>query len=174
MYLNITYLERVKKLYATFSIPELLLDHGIDNEQLVLPDIDQEISLSLQTTKKGYFTPLWYYDNTEFDGKNADEYIQKNSYNDGWSVSATVYLPINSNNECSNTYDWVDANIIEYNPESKMYSATLSNNTSIELYSKVPRTQIHFKGEDPREFVKRIKDAILRRDFCEKIMLQVI
>lgn len=169
--LRIINLERLNKLYATFSIPELLLDHGIENYQLVLSDIDLKINLSRRTTKKGNFTPLWYYDNTEFDDKNADEYIQKNSYN---GVPATVYLPVNSNNEHSNTYDWIDANITEYNSKSKMYSAILSNNHSTEFYSEVPRTQIHFKGEDPREFVKRIKEAILRRDFCEKILLQVI
>jgi hypothetical protein len=164
-------LERLTKLYAKFSIPELLLDHGIENNQLVIPEKDLKINLSQQMTKKGNFTPLWYYDNTEFNDKNADEYIQKNLYN---GVSATVYLPVNSNDESSKTYDWVDANIIDYNSKSKMYSAILSNNNSTELYSEVPRTQIHFRGEDPREFIKRIKEAILRRDFCEKIMLQVI
>lgn len=85
-------------------------------------------------------------------------------------MPATAYLPMSSNNEHPNNYCWVDANALKYNEESKMYSVVLSNDSK-KLYTSIPRIQIHFEGEDPREFVKRVKDAIIRRDSCEKNML---
>lgn len=172
---DIVFVERLQKLYETFSIPELLLDNGIENDQLFLTDVDLKINLSLRRTKKGHFTPLWYYDSTEFNDKSADKYIQKDDYTDG-HVPATVYLPIYSDDENACSYDWVNADVIQYNSGSNLYSVVrwIKGSTELHLPIEVPRIQIYFIGGDPRQFVKRIKDAILRREFCEKIMLQVI
>ena len=43
------------------------------------------------------------------------------------------------------------------------------DSNSTKVYNGIPRIQIDFKGEDPREFVIRIKYAILRREYCEDI-----
>lgn len=164
--LRVVNLERLKKLYATFSLTQLLGEYGIeDNELLPLPD-DPNVLI----TNKDHFTPLWYYDNTEFDSRNADEWIKKDTSGINLPVPAIVYLPTNSNEAFSETYDWMNANVIDYNSKLKMYSVvTLNNNYSTKVYTEIPRIQIHFKGEDPRKFVKRIKYAILRRKNCEDI-----
>lgn len=169
--LRIVYLERLKKLYASFSIPQLLSEYGIDDHQLIPPVIDPSKYFSLKAMKSGNFTPLWYYDNTEFDIRNADQWIKKDIHTGvHLATFALVYLPIHSNDELSKNYKWMDANVISYNHETKTYSVVVFLNNFNRVYSTVHRIQIHFKGEDPREFVKRIKYAILRRNYCEKVM----
>lgn len=169
---RIVILERLKKLYATFSITELLIEENIEDHQLIPPIIVPKKYFNLKTMNKNNFTPLSYYDNTEFDSRNPDEWVTRDfHYGIQLPVPATVYLPISSDDNSPKTiYKWIKANIIDYNSESKLYSVILSKNPT-NVYAKLPRIQIYFEGEDPREFVKRIKYAILRRDFCEKIML---
>ncbi|XP_060838328.1 dynein axonemal heavy chain 1 [Rhopalosiphum padi] len=159
-------LERLKKLYATFSIPQLLTEYKIEDNELIPIFID---SNNLIITNNEHFTPLWYHDNTEFDSRNANEWVKKDNNGVNLPVPATVYLPTNSNEEFPKSYNWTNANVIDYNSKLKMYSVVVSINNSTKVYPEIPRIQIHFKGEDPREFVKRIKYAILRRDYCEDI-----
>lgn len=168
MSIRIVYLEYLKKLYATFSIPQLLLEYDIEDNQMVPPVIKPKHWFNLKMMKKKNFTPLWYYDNTDYDSRNPDEWLKRNFHNGiQMPVPALVYLPVHGDNPTN--YNWIDANIISYDYESKTYSVV--SNDSNEVYPKVPRIQIHFKGEDPRMFVKRIKFAIIQRDYCEKIML---
>jgi len=163
--LRVVNLERLKKLYATFSIPQLLKEYSIGDNELVPLHVDSDVII----TNKEHFTPLWYYDNVEFDSRNPDEWLKKDNNGINLPVPAIVYLPTNSNEESSKKYNWIDANIIDYNSTLKMYSVVILNNNSTKVYTRIPRIQIHFKGEDPREFVKRIKYAILRREYCEAI-----
>lgn len=170
--LRIVHLEHLKKLYASFSIPQLLSEYGIDDHQLVPPVIDPLKYFGLKAMKSGNFTPLWYHDSTEFDIRNADQWV-KNDVHTGVPLAtlALVYLPINSNNEFSKNYKWIDANVISYDREAKTYSVNVFLNNFNRVNYTVHRSQIHFKEEDPREFVKRIKYAILRRQYCEKSFL---
>jgi len=163
--LRVVNLERLKKLYATFSIPELLTEYGIVDNELVPPPVDSDVILS----NKEHFTPLWYYDNTEFDSRNADEWIKKDNNGVNLPLFATVYLPTNPKEEFSTNYKWMNANVTEYNSKLKIYSVVVLNSNRPIVYTEIHRIQIHFKGEDPREFVKRIKYAILRREYCENI-----
>lgn len=166
-------LERLKKLYATFSIPQLLTDYGISDSELVPPLVDMSTSTDnysdLIEMNNGPLTPLWYYDNADFDSRNPDEWVKKDINGVSLPVSATVYLPTSSDEEIHKNYNWTDANIIEYNSKLKMYSVVVFNNNATKVYPEIHRIQIHFKGEDPREFVKRIKYAISRREYCESI-----
>ncbi|XP_029347294.1 dynein heavy chain 1, axonemal [Acyrthosiphon pisum] len=161
--LRVVNLERLKKLYAQFSIPQLLTEYSIGDNELVPIPVDSNVII----TNKEHFTPLWYYDNVEFDSRNPDEWLKKDNNGINLPVPAIVYLPTNSNEESSKKYNWMDANIIDYNSTLKKYLVVMLDNNSTKVYNGIPRIQIHFKGEDPREFVKRIKYAILRREYCE-------
>jgi len=166
---RVVVLERLKKLYDTFSIPRLLAENGITDEHLVFPTIDPTRFFNIKTMHGRHFTPLWYYDDTEFDSRNADEWVRNH---DGCRlpVPATVYLPVNPTGESPRKYKWTDANTIDYHPASKLYSIVLMNDP-VNVFDRLHRIHIHFKEEDPRQFVKRIKRAILLRDYCEKSML---
>lgn len=166
---RIVILERLRKIYATFSVPQLLAENRINDEDLIPPKIDPVQFFNIKTIQGRNFTPLWYYDDTEFDSRNADEWI---TIHNGMQlpVPSMVYLPINPKNEFPEKYKWMDANTIDYHPGSKLYSIVLLNDLN-NIYAKVPRIQIHFKGEDPRRFVERIKRAISIRNYCEKSML---
>lgn len=169
MSIRVVYLENLKKLYATFSVPQLLVEHGIEDNKLVPPAIEPKQWFNLKNIKRGNFTPLWYYDNTDYDCRNADEWVTRNFHNGiQIPVPALVYLPVHD--DYPQNYNWIDANIINYDYESKMYSVVLLNDSD-KVYPKVPRIQIHFRGEDPRMFVKRIKYAVIQREFYEKTML---
>jgi len=163
--LRVVNLERLKKLYATFSIPQLLAEYKIGDNELIPISVDSDVTLK----DDEHFTPLWYYDDTKFDSRNADEWVKKDNNGVNLPVPAIVYLPTDSNKEFSKNYSWTNANVIDYNSTLKMYSVVVSINDSTKVYSEIPRLQVHFKGEDPREFVKRIKSAILRREYCENI-----
>lgn len=159
--LRVINLDRLKNLYATFSIPQLLTEYKIGDNELIPIPVDSDV-------KDEHFTPLWYYDNTEFDCQ-IDEWVKKDNNGVNLPVPAIVYLPTDLNKEFSKNYDWTNANVIDYDSILKTYSVVVSINDSMKVYSEIPRLQIHFKGEDPREFVKRIKYAILRREYCENI-----
>lgn len=160
----------LKKLYEQFSIPQLISEHGISEEQLIPTIIDQKSCFNVKTTKQNNFTPLWYYDNTEFDCRNADEWLQRGFFEGVQRpVPATVYLPTDPDGPCNN-YSWTNANVIEYSETLQTYTVVLENNSN-KIYTNVPRIQIHFKGEDPRVFVKRIKDAVARRNQREQMIL---
>lgn len=155
-------LERLKKLYATFSVPRLLSDRGIEHDQLVTPVIDPGKFFVLKNAKRKNFTPLWCYDNTEFDSRNAGEWVK--DVRD--KVPAVVYLPAGATRE----HGWLDAFVTGYDPGSDTYSVVLPEDRT-KAYPGVRRIRLCFGEEDPREFAKRIEYAVLRRDYCEKTML---
>jgi len=167
---RVVILERLKKLYATFSIPRLLAENGIDDDDLIPPEIDPTRFFNIRTMHGRHFTPLWYYDDTEFDGRNADEWVKSHN---GFQlpVPATAYTPIGPAGEFPGKYNWTDVNAIDYHPASKLYSVVLPNDPAANVHDRLHRIQIHFKEEDPRKFVNRIKRAISLRDYCEKSML---
>lgn len=168
MSIRVVYLEYLKKLYATFSVPQLLVEYGIDDKKLIPPVINPKYWFNLKMMKNENFTPLCYYDNTDYDSRNPDEWVKRNFQNGiQIPVPALVYLPVHDDNP--QDYNWIDAYIKSYDYESKTYLVVIPD--SDKVYPKVPRIQIHFKGEDPRMFVKRIKYAVIQRDYCEKMML---
>jgi len=164
--------ERLMKLYATFSVPRLLADNNISDDDLTPPKVDPVRFFNIKTMHGRHFTPLWYYDDVEFDSRNADEWVK---YYHGYRlpVTATVYLPKEGPNgvESAGKYEWTDANVIDYHAGTKLYSVVPSDGGSTVIGAKARRIQIHFKEEDPRQFVNRIKRAISIRDYCEKSML---
>lgn len=169
---RIIFLEYLKKLYATFTIPQLLADYGIEDKHLIPPVVDPKTYFNLNAMKGKNFTPLWFYDNMKFDSLLPEDWLKKHFHNGIQTpVLAYVYLPtIKSNGKLSNKYKWVDAYVVKYDSDTNMYTVNFTNKSNY-VHPQIPRIQIHFKGEDPREFVKRIKYAILRRDYCEKMML---
>ncbi|XP_050431121.1 dynein axonemal heavy chain 1-like [Adelges cooleyi] len=166
------YAERLKKLYSSFSLPNLLQNAGVTADQLVFTDVDRDGYFKLKTMKSGKLTPLWYHDNTEFDVRNSDEWI-KLAYSNGiqWPVPCDVYLPGKSDKSGGpGCYAWVNANAIAYDPASRTYSVMLPHETD-NVITNVPRIHVYFKGEDPRVLVERIKNAIARRECREKCLI---
>lgn len=159
-------LERHRKLYASISIPKMLAENGIDEKVLIPPVIDPDISFNIKTMSSVSLTPLRLYDNTEFDSRRADEWV-KVHHGTPLPVPVLVYLPVDSNDHLGQKYEWTEAVVNGYDPEKKMFLVTSSTG----VHPDVSRLQIHFKGENPDNYLKRIKYAISRRDFCENIML---
>lgn len=168
---RIVFLEYLKKLYATFSIPQLLADYGIEDKHMIPPDPRKRFDLNSMNGQN--FTPLWFYDNTKFESILPEDWLKRHFHNGIQTpVPAYAYLPVVKPNDelFPNEYRWTDVHVIKYDGDANTYTVVILNNSNV-VYPNVPRIQLHFKGEDPREFVKKIKYAVSRRDYCEKMML---
>lgn len=154
--------ERLNRLYASFSIPELLAANGVADDQLApAVVVHPPTRFNLAGLYRGHFTPLRLYDNAEYDIRRADEWVRR-VRGVPTPAPAVVYAPA-----ADGAHRWTAATIVDYDAAAATYTGHADGDVHAGLY----RLQVHFTGEDPRVFVERIKYAFLRRDYAEKTML---
>lgn len=62
-------------------------------------------------------------------------------------------------------FEWTDVAVNDYDPQAKLFSVTTLDGHQRKF--KTPRIYTHFKADDPRTFVERVKNAIAFRKKCE-------
>jgi len=139
--------ERLKRLYRSMDINQLLLDRGIN--------YSQEIMFSPNEAPFRPIFELWAFDDDSFDCRTAHDYLSigLDSKNRQAGIPCLVFI--------KNGLKWVDAVAWNHDFESHLWFVRFPNGEQDEEW--VPRLRLLFLAEDPVVFADRVAHAVNER-----------
>ncbi|EAY19693.1 Dynein heavy chain family protein [Trichomonas vaginalis G3] len=143
--------ERLKRLYQSMDIAQLLSDRGINYAQEIM-------FVPNESTFKPIFQ-LWSFDDDSFDCRTVENYLEIGKDENGKQAGIPCHV------FTSNGLKWADAIAWEYNYDKHLWRVTFPNHEQDEEW--VPRLRLLFYAEDPRVFADRIANAVNERRRAE-------
>ncbi|XP_037242845.1 dynein heavy chain 1, axonemal [Falco rusticolus] len=125
--------ERMRRLYLTFDIAELLASEGIDSNQLMPRHHDPDNMPTVEEKKDPIFPiylPLKIFDNDEYDCRTPEEWISlglEPGSQDRKPVPGKALLPTDDvlGHEDPKSqkliYKWIDVGVLDYDKETGLY-----------------------------------------------------
>lgn len=116
--------------------------------------------------------PLEWFDNNDYEIMTPEQWLTIHSDDDGakYILPAKAFIPILSYRNAKslifsqNFIKWEDVHVEGYNPQNGLWSVR----DSAKKTHDIARIYLKFYDEHSMNFVKRISDALLRRDNAEK------
>eukprot|EP01029_Cantina_marsupialis_P009143 TRINITY_DN2137_c0_g4_i1.p1 TRINITY_DN2137_c0_g4~~TRINITY_DN2137_c0_g4_i1.p1 ORF type:complete len:4119 (-),score=1448.16 TRINITY_DN2137_c0_g4_i1:93-12449(-) len=156
-------IERRRRLYQSLDISELLKDEGID---LSLPESQRTSADSFE-----HFLPLDAFDNTEFEVRAPESWIELGRAENGDIVGVPA-KGLRLRHDKSGV--WRGCVVKGYNPTKQVYRVEWLDLEDPKSEPNgdawLPRLQVLFLAEDPRNFAKRIANAYITRKEVERIL----
>ncbi|NXK03929.1 DYH1 protein, partial [Herpetotheres cachinnans] len=125
--------ERMRRLYLTFDIAELLASEGIDSNQLMPRHHDPDNMPAIEEKKDPVFPiylPLKVFDNDEYDCRTPEEWISlglEPGSHERKPVPGKALLPTDDvlGHEDPKSqkliYKWIDVGVLDYDKETGLY-----------------------------------------------------
>lgn len=156
------------------SLEKCLLSEGIKSWQL-LDGNALEKYLTAKDIRDNKIKPnpfpLHWFDNNDYEIMSPDQWLALHTDdNDGCILPAKAFIPILSYRNAktlifsSNFIQWEEVNVEGYNPQNEQWTVRGSGQKLCQVY----RIFLKFEIEHTLNFVKRILDALRRRENAEK------
>lgn len=114
--------------------------------------------------------PLEWFDNNDYEIMAPEQWLALHSDDTGYSLPAKAFIPVLSHRNAKilifspNFIKWEDVNVDGYDPITGLWTVK----DSAQKTYKIARIYLKFYVEHTLNFVKRISDALWRRDNAEK------
>lgn len=130
-------------------------------EQELLPTEEQYEFLTENAFE--HYLPISFFDDTNYDCHSPESWLKLGEVDNGerYPLPAKAYLPLK---QSLIQYEWQNAAIISYNPSKDKWLAMVLED---ECLYEVPKIQIMFMAENPFNFLKRIQQAVRKRNEAE-------
>lgn len=141
-------IDRKKKEYASFNIPQLLLDRHIDFNQ---------------ARRREGWLPLEYFDNNTFDDFTDEDWIARKVDEEGVKRK----LAGKGLRKVDGQYEYEPLEVLSYNPNSNLYEIKWASDGTVEMLHRI---YFCFDAEDPRKYADRIANAFQSRMHADSII----
>lgn len=155
------------------SLERCLMSEGIKSWQLIDANALEKY-LSVKDIKDNNVKlnkfPLEWFDNNDYEIMAPEQWLAVHSNDNGYILPAKAFIPILSYRNAKslvfspNFIKWEDVNVEGYNPQKELWIVK----DSVQKIHEVARIYLKFYDEHTLNFVKRILDALWRRDNAEK------
>lgn len=158
---------------SEISLEKCLMSEGIKSWQLIDAD-DLEKYLSLREIRDNNVKlnkfPLEWFDSNDYEIMEPEQWLAIHSNDTGCNLLAKAFIPMLSYRNAKsqifspNFIKWKDVHVEGYNPLKVLWTVRDSE----EKTHEIARIYLKFDDEHTLNFVKRISDALWRRDNAEK------
>jgi len=143
-------IDRLKKLYASMNIEDLLQEEGVD--------------YSTAEPSEATWLPLEPYDDSTFDCRLPDEWIEASKINGVQNGLPGLGLYQDKERKVN---DWRKVLIYAYNKELNVFEGEWEDNKE---KCRLPRLYLLFDAEDKRLFAKRLAAAYRMRAYADALI----
>lgn len=155
------------------TLEECLISEGIKSWQLIdANSLEKYLTgkeIKDHNIKVNKF-PLEWFDNNDYELMKPEQWLANHKDEGSLKLTAKAFIPTLSHRNAksllspSNFINWMDVNVEGYNSENTMWKVRDSAKKS----HQIARIYLKFNEEGTLNFVKRISDALWRRDNVEK------
>lgn len=155
------------------SLEKCLMSEGVKSWQLIDAN-ELEKYLNIKDIKDNNVKlnkfPLEWFDNNDYEIMSPEHWLALHSSDTGPILPAKAFIPILTYRNArslvfsTNFIKWKDVNVEGYNPKNALWTVR----DSAQKTHEIARIYLKFHEEHTLNFVKRITDALWRRDNAEK------